>query len=279
MMGDFRAALEALAAENVQRRVRTIGLGELRTLCLAQGLTLQQGAREAVAHEVVPLPLLKNLHAVSTSEQLRLLDATVLLAGAGGLGGYVLELLARFGVGRIVVADGDGFEDSNMNRQLLSSGNNLGHNKALAGAERARETCPLVTVEPLDVFLDASNLARTLTGVDVVIDALGGIAPRLALHEAASRAGIPTVSAAVAGWTALVGSELPGQVGISRMWTNPEDKDAEHALGSLAPAACLAAALQAAETVHYLTSGSLRLAGRMLHADLASFHFEIFDLV
>lgn len=278
MMGDFRAALEALAVMNVQRRVRTIGLGELRTLCLHQGLTLRQGAREAVASDVTPLPLLKNLHAVSNAEQLRLLDATVLLAGAGGLGGYALELLARFGVGRIMVADGDGFEDSNMNRQLLSTANNLGCNKARAGAERAQATCPLVTVEALEVFLDASNLGRTLTGVDVVIDALGGIAPRRALHAAASQAGIPIVSAAVAGWTALVGSELPGQAGISRMWTNPEDKDAEHALGSLAPAACLAAALQAAETVHYLTSGSLRLAGRMLHADLARFHFEIFDL-
>lgn len=279
MMGDFHAALEALAVMNVQRRVRTIGLGELRTLCLDQGLALRQGAREAVASDVTPLPLLKNLHAISTAEQLRLLDATVLLAGAGGLGGYALELLARFGVGRIMVADGDGFEDSNLNRQLLSTANNLGYNKARAGAERAQETCPLVTVEALEVFLDASNLARTLRGVDVVIDALGGIAPRLALHAAASQAGIPIVSAAVAGWTALVGSELSGQVGISSMWTNPEDKDAEHALGSLAPAACLAAALQAAETVHYLTSGSLRLAGRMLHADLARFHFEIFDLV
>jgi len=190
----------------------------------------------------------------------------------------VLELLSRFGVGRIVVADGDGFEDSNLNRQLLSTVQNLGSNKARAGAERVRATCPLVQVEAFEFFLDASNLQGVLTDVDVVVDALGGIAPRLALHEAACLAGIPVVSAAVAGWTALVGSELPGQKGISSMWTDPSDKDAEHVLGSLAPAACLAAALQAAETVQYLTTGSLRLAGRMLHADLAEFHFELYDL-
>jgi len=279
MKGDFRAVLNTVAVENIQRRVRTIGLGELRTLCRDMGLTLPQGAKKAVEQGVVPLPLLKNLHTISATEQRRLLDATVLLVGAGGLGGYALELLARFGVGRIVVADGDGFEDSNLNRQLLSTAENLGFNKARAGAERAQATCPLVTVEPLDFFLDTSNLAQALNGVDVAVDALGGIAPRLALHEAASRAGIPVVSAAVAGWTALVGSELPGQIGISRLWTNPDDKDAEHVLGSLAPAACLAAAVQAAETVHYLGTGSLRLAGRMLHADLASFHFEIYDLV
>jgi molybdopterin/thiamine biosynthesis adenylyltransferase len=275
---DFRSALTSLASDNAARRVRVVGLDELRSLCRDQGLTLSQGARAALEQEIVPLPFLKNLHSLSVPEQARLMNATVLLAGAGGLGGYVLELLARFGVGRIVVADGDGFEDSNLNRQLLSTASNLGCNKARAGAERARETCPLVTVEPLQYFLDASNLDGVLSGVDVVVDALGGIAPRLALHDAASRAGIAVVSAAVAGWTALVGSELPGQAGISRMWTDPADKDAEHVLGSLAPAACLAASLQAAETVQFLTTGCLRLAGRMLHADLSEFRFEIYDL-
>ncbi|UTF49684.1 ThiF family adenylyltransferase [Desulfomicrobium sp. ZS1] len=277
-MKDFRVALEALASENASRRVRTVGFEELRQLCRDHGLTLPQGARGAMEEGVVPLPFLKNLHSLSISEQNRLMGATVLLAGAGGLGGYVLELLSRFGVGRIVVADGDGFEDSNLNRQLLSTVQNLGSNKARAGAERVRATCPLVQVEAFEFFLDASNLQGVLTDVDVVVDALGGIAPRLALHEAACLAGIPVVSAAVAGWTALVGSELPGQKGISSMWTDPSDKDAEHVLGSLAPAACLAAALQAAETVQYLTTGSLRLAGRMLHADLAEFHFELYDL-
>lgn len=278
-MTDFRAALNALASDDAVRRVRTVGLGELRRLCGDHGLSLPQGARGALEQDIVPLPLLKNLHTLSMPQLVRLMDATVLLAGAGGLGGYVLELLTRFGVGRIMVADADGFEDSNLNRQLLSTAGNLGLNKARAGAERARETCPLVSVDPLEYFLDASNLDGVLPGVDVVVDALGGIAPRLALHEAASRAGIPVVSAAVAGWTALVGSELPGQVGISRMWTNPADKDAEHVLGSLAPAACLAASLQAAETVQYLATGSLRLAGRMLHADLSEFRFEIYDLM
>jgi molybdopterin-synthase adenylyltransferase len=277
-MMDFRAALKGLASKDASRRVSTVGLEELRQLCRDHGLTLPQGARGALEQEIMPRPFLKNLHSLSISEQNRLMGATVLLAGAGGLGGYVLELLSRSGVGRILVADGDGFEDSNLNRQLLSTALNLGCNKAWAGAERARATCPLVTVDALEFFLDASNLQQALAGVDVVVDALGGIAPRLALHEAASLAGIPVVSAAVAGWTALVGSELPGQTGISSMWADPDAKDAEHALGSLAPAACLAAALQAAETVQYLTRGSLRLAGRMLHADLEEFRFEIYDL-
>lgn len=278
MIADFFSGLDDLARHDAQRQVRTISLDALRSLCRTCGLTLPEGARAAVARQVIPLPFLKNLHALSSSDQVRLLDSTVLLAGAGGLGGYALELLARMGVGRIIVADGDGFEDSNLNRQLLSAQDNLGRNKALAGADRSRVTCPLITVEARDFFLNASNLEQTLDGVDVVIDALGGIAPRLTLHQAASRAEIPVVAAAVAGWTALVGSEVPGQVGISSLWTDPGDKDAEQVLGSLAPSACLAATLQVAEVVHYLVSGTFNLAGRMLHADLAEFRFEIYDL-
>ncbi|NCD24805.1 MAG: hypothetical protein EOL86_04315 [Deltaproteobacteria bacterium] len=278
MKPSTRTLLASLAAEDASRRARTIGLRELDELCRVSGLPVSEAARMAVDQDIIPSVLLKNLHAVSPVDQARLLAGAVLVVGAGGLGGYVLELLARFGVGRIRVADGDVFEESNLNRQLLSSVKDLGRNKARVGAARARTICPLIEVEALDFFLDVSNLPTALRGMDVVVDALGGIAPRRMLHEAASAAGLPVVSAAVAGWTALVGSEFPDQVGISSLWSDPGDADAEHVLGSLAPAACLAASLQAAEVVHYLVDGNLRLAGRMLHADLAAFRFELFDL-
>lgn len=278
MTGSAFPLLDNLAREDRQRRVRTIGLGELDELRQALGVSVTEAAREALARNVVPSALLKNLHTVSPADQARLLEASVLVVGAGGLGGYVVELLARFGVGRITLADGDGFEESNLNRQLLSATGNLGRNKARVGAERVRAICPLVRIEALDFFLDASNVSMALHGMDIVVDALGGIAPRRMLHEAASAAGLPVVSAAVAGWTVLVGSELPGQVGISSLWSDPEKEDAEHVLGSLAPAACLAASLQVSETIHFLMGGQLHLAGRMLHADLASFRFELFDL-
>ena len=278
MSADPGAALAALAVHDPERGVRTVGLEGLQAFCLEHGLSLPQGARVAVNQALMPLPLLKNLHALSMADQAKLLHASVLLVGAGGLGGYALELLSRFGVGRITVADGDVFEESNLNSQLLSSADNLGQNKARAGAKRASRTSPLVSVEALDFFLDESNLCAALGDVDIVVDALGGIRFRRALRVAASQAGVPVVGAAVAGWTALVGSELPGQTGISTMWTGSDARDAERVLGSLAPAACLAASLQAAEAVQYLITGDLRLAGRMLHADLSSFAFTLYDL-
>ncbi|PKN42985.1 MAG: thiamine biosynthesis protein ThiF [Deltaproteobacteria bacterium HGW-Deltaproteobacteria-18] len=278
MSDSFARGLERVSAHDAQRKVRTVSLAELGALCDREGLSLNQGGRAALAHDVTPLPLLKSRHGISRGEQAALLDSTVLLVGAGGLGGYVLELLARFGVGRILVADGDVFEESNLNRQLLSSVADLGRNKARVAAERVARIAPLVDVQALEIFLDRDNLPRALQGVGVVVDALGGIAPRMALHDVALGLKIPVVAAAVAGWTVVVGSETFARRGISRMWSNPDASDAEHALGSLSPAVSLAAALMAAEASRYLLKGELQLAGRMLHADLASFSFEIYDL-
>lgn len=278
MSDSFARGLERVSGQDAQRQVRTVSLAELGALCRREGITLSQGGRQALAQDITPLPLLKSRHGISQGDQAALMDSTVLLVGAGGLGGYVLELLARFGVGRIVVADGDVFEESNLNRQLLSSVADIGRNKARVAAERVARIAPLVDVQALEIFLDRSNLPGALQGVEVVVDALGGIEPRIALHDVALGLGIPVVAAAVAGWTVVVGSETSALRGISRMWTDPGDVDAEHALGSLSPAVSMAAALMAAETSRYLLHGDLALAGRMLHADLSMFSFEIYDL-
>ncbi|GAB6113761.1 HesA/MoeB/ThiF family protein [Desulfomicrobium salsuginis] len=278
MSSSFSRELVRICGYDGQRKVRTVTLSELKSLCAREGLPLREGALRCVAHGVAPVPLLKCLHGVEPQGQARLLESSVLLVGAGGLGGYVLELLARFGVGRIDVADGDVFEESNLNRQLLASVDDLGRNKARVGAERAARIAPLVEVRALEMFVDRDNLPQALQGVDVVVDALGGIAPRMALHDAALERGIPVVAGAVAGWTAVVGSETAEKRGISLMWGDAAAPDAEHALGSLAPAVSLAAALMAAETSRYLLHGELALAGRMLHADLNSFSFEIYDV-
>ena len=80
----------------------------------------------------------RNGGALSAEEQRQLADASVLVLGCGGLGGYVIELLARIGVGRIAAADGDVFCVSNLNRQLLCTEETLGMNKALAAEARVR---------------------------------------------------------------------------------------------------------------------------------------------
>ena len=94
----------------------------------------------ALSLGVCPERYLRNFEAYSLEEQLRLLSGRVALVGLGGLGGYVLELLARAGVGAVRVADGDEFCPSNLNRQLFATRRGLGGDKAAAAAARLSGT-------------------------------------------------------------------------------------------------------------------------------------------
>ena len=96
---------------------------------------------------------IRNLGALTEKECTLLHTKTVFVAGCGGLGGYLIEMLLRLGVGTIRAADGDTFEASNMNRQLLSSPSSLGQPKAEAAAARAALVNP-------DVRFVASSPAR-----------------------------------------------------------------------------------------------------------------------
>ena len=92
----------------------------------------------------------RNIPAVSPEEQETLSGKRVLVAGCGGLGGYIIEYLVRMGVGELTVADGDVFEPSNLNRQLLSGSDTLGRGKAAAAAARARNVNPSVKVTAVE---------------------------------------------------------------------------------------------------------------------------------
>ena len=96
----------------------------------------------------------RNIPALSEAECALLCSKTVAVIGCGGLGGYLIEYLTRIGVGSIRCVDGDVFEESNLNRQLLSSPALLGTGKAAAATARIREINPHVQAEALPVFLD-----------------------------------------------------------------------------------------------------------------------------
>lgn len=229
----------------------------------------------------------RNRSTISDREQARLGRSHVLIAGLGGLGGTVLEQLLRLGVGHITGADGDYFEAGNLNRQLLCTEATLGMNKARAAALHAANVNPLTRFTVVDTFLDAQSLPAKLTGVQVLVDALGGLSQRKMLHQAATDAGIPVVSAGIAGYTGWVKVIRPGEPnpvealalhdhneGDESDADNTESKDkasVEEQLGNLAPVASLAASLQAVLTLHLLLEHPI--AESMLIFDLDDLSF------
>jgi len=211
---------------------------------------------------------LRNHDAISLDEQEKLASKRVLIVGCGGLGGMVIECLARIGVGHMRVVDGDVFEESNLNRQLLCSGMNLGRPKTLAAQQRVMAVNPLVEVDAVQADLTVENALELLEGCDAAVDCLDGIPARLILQQAAKAAGIPMVHGAVAGWNGRVCVIQPGEDLLNLLYTDfGETQGEEQQAGTLSFTAALTASWQAAETVKLLL-GKPGLQGEILEVDL-----------
>lgn len=255
---------------------------DVRRVAAAHGLSLLQAQREVCAAGCMPLRYSRNAATLSPSDQIKLLDARVLLVGLGGLGGHILEMLARMGVGHITGVDGDIFEESNANRQLLCTAASQGNSKAKAAAKHVALSNDAVNFTAIPHFVQGADFAPLVADADVVVDALGGLTHRTALHAAARQAGKTVVSAGIAGltgWLAVVRPEGISPVSLlehsNRGKSDTADKSGtpsvEELLGNLAPTVAAAAALQCTEILKLLT-GRPALEGLLLF-DLADQSF------
>jgi len=257
--------------------VRVLAGPQAAALAREFALPAREVDANALDAGILPGRYLRNFTAYSPAEQARLLRSTAALVGLGGLGGTVLEILVRTGVGTIVAADGDAFEESNLNRQLLAEDDRLDRPKAEAALARAAAVNPTATVTAQAAFLDAAGMAACLAGAQVAVDALGGLTDRPVLARAAAARGIALVTAAVAGDTGYVATVLPGGPALWDILGGSADP-AENALGCQAAGVTVAAGLQAAEALRLLAGRPPRLAGKMLIVDLSDMSFETVTL-
>ena len=217
---------------------------------------------------------IRNHSAISEADQIALQKKCVLVAGCGGLGGYVIECLGRLGVGHLVVVDGDIFDETNLNRQLLSSNMNLGKPKVLAAQQRMQAINPLVKVDAHQVMLTESTAPGLMKGCDLVVDALDNIPSRMVLINAARDMNVPLVHGAIAGWYGQVYIVKPGGKELEMLYeSSPSEKGVEVELGNLAFTAALVASIQAAEAVKLLLGVGKPIEG-LLQIDLLQNEFE-----
>ena len=213
---------------------------------------------------------IRNLGALTEQECAVLRTKTVLVAGCGGLGGYLIEMLLRLGVGTIRAADGDCFEASNLNRQLLSSPLSLGQSKVDAAARRAALVNPDVRFVPISQFVMTENAAELIQGCDAVLDALDNIQARRLLAHACAEAGIPLIHGAICAWSAQAAVVMPGDDLIDRIYPEGVSLSSKASL-SFTPPFC--AALQTALCTRLLTRRPLE-TGRLYVADLLNMELE-----
>lgn len=217
----------------------------------------------------------RNIPALTEEECLALQKKRVLVVGCGGLGGHIIDQLARIGVGSLRVVDGDVFEPSNLNRQLFSEIPVLGQNKARVAADRVVRINPEITIDAVEAFLTEDNASTLLQDCDIVVDALDNIPGRRLLAAACEEAGLPLVYGAISGWVAQSALSMPGDKLVEKLY--PEDTVVwDKSVLSFTPALC--ASMQAALCIKYLVGRSAE-TGRIYFFDLLNQEFETIPMV
>ncbi len=220
----------------------------------------------------------RNVKTLSAEENDSLKNFRVCVIGCGGLGGNIIEQLGRLGIGYITAVDEDVFEESNLNRQLLSDMDNLGCSKAIEAEKRMKKVNPLITIVPVCQRLDMDNGMEIIKNHNVVIDALDNIESRLILEELAEKAGIPMVHGAIAGWFGQVTTIFPGDRTLSRLYPLGAKHGIEKELGNPSFTPALVASVQVAEAVKIMIKRGDTLRKKMLSIDLLNQEYEIIEL-
>ncbi len=216
----------------------------------------------------------RNIPALTEEECLALQKKRVLVVGCGGLGGHIIDQLARIGVGFLRVCDGDVFESTNLNRQLLSCVPLLGVPKAKAAAEHVARVNPDVKVEAVEEFMTRQNANALVGDCDIVLDALDNIPSRRLLASACEECGIPYVYGAIQGWVAQAGVSMPGDNLIGKLF--PADVEIrDKSVLSFTPAMC--ASMQVSLCVKLLVGRPVE-TGTVFYSDLLNQEFETISM-
>jgi len=260
-----RTLIEDLGYEHVESMTGGFTLWKDRGYEVQTPRTLTAEQRERYSRHLL-------LPEVGMEGQQRLLDARVLLLGAGGLGSPAALYLAAAGVGTLGIVDNDDVDLSNLQRQVIHSSERIGVPKVDSAEQTITALNPDVKVEKYAIRLGPENIMEVLeAGWDMVVDGLDNFPTRYLLNDATVRLGIPVVSAAILGFE--------GQLSVFR----PHDGPCYRCLFPVPPPAELAPScgangvlgvlpgtmglLQATEVVKLILDEGDTLVGRLLMYD------------
>ena len=231
------------------------------------GISPKEAELCALRSGLCPSRYERNVGTLGLDGQARLLSSCAAVAGCGGIGGWIVEMLARAGVGKLILIDGDTFCDNNLNRQLYSDEENIGAPKAEAAAKRVARINAAVETSAHETYLNAENGIELLGEADIVLDALDGNGARSAVFSACRSLGIPFVHGAVAGFYGEAAVLRPDDKPVWEL-TEASDKGLEISTGNPPFMPPYVAAAQAAEAIKILAGLEGGLRHTMLWFDL-----------
>ncbi|MBF0804522.1 MULTISPECIES: HesA/MoeB/ThiF family protein [Neisseria] len=203
------------------------------------------------------------LEEIGIEGQQKLLDASALVVGCGGLGAAVLPYLAAAGVGRLIIADGDAVDETNLQRQTAFSEADIGNSKAQAMKGRLNAINSRTQITALNEHLTESRLHDLMQYCDIAIDCSDNFPTRVSINRAAVATRTPLVSGAAArfeGQLAVYRPDLPDTPCYACLFEGSGANDGACAVfGVFAPLVGIIGTSQAAEALKILTgAGSSR---------------------
>ena len=233
----------------------------------------------------------RQLPLVSREEQEKFKNAKIAVIGCGGIGGEAIEMLARMGVGELVLVDEDSFDLTNLNRQTLATFDDLDMDKSEIASSKVSAINPYVKVTSYSEHVGQDNVDKILDGCNVVVDALDNIATRVIVSRKASEKRIPYIHGAIHGTMGQVCVFLSNTKSYEEMFGLPSlgkeltpevieslKKVVSGVPPAIGPTPNLVGCLEAMEAFKIITGiGKVTVAPKILTFDLldfASFNME-----
>ncbi|MFX0107326.1 MAG: ThiF family adenylyltransferase, partial [Candidatus Hodarchaeota archaeon] len=222
-----------------------------------------------------------SLHDITEADMEALINTTVSVVGAGGLGSPALRLLTALGFGRIRIIDRDVVELSNIQRQTVYNTQDIDMPKAEAAAANLSLMNPNVEFEPLSVSLDEGNARELLKESDIIIDGLDSFQARHAVNKASVAMNIPYIFAGAIEYQANISTFIPRTTGCLNCFIGEASDDPDYTCANVGVSSellSIAAAIEVREAVLLSTGKTPILGNRLMVIDLYSLNFDFFDL-
>lgn len=222
------------------------------------------------------------LKEVGVKGQKKLLNAKVLIIGAGGLGAPAALYLAAAGVGTIGIVDADEVDLSNLQRQVIHTTNDVGKAKVKSAAETMQAINPDVTVNTYRTFVDSSNILDLIKDYDFIIDGTDNFPAKFLINDACVMAKKPFSHAGIIRFKGQLMTYVPGEGPCYRcVFKNPPPKDAVPTCkqaGVIGAMGGVIGSLQAMEAVKYIIGQGDLLTGKLLTYDALKMEFHTIKL-
>jgi len=259
-----------------------INLKTIASIASSQGVSAREVEMAALKQGVIPYRYLRNIGTVGLDGQMKLLQSTVAVVGAGGLGSTVIELLARQGIGHLIIIDDDRFAEDNLNRQIMSTEENLGEYKVTAAAKRIKKINSATNVNTFRERLTGDNAQSLLSGTQAVVDGFDNLSSRMAVEQVCRQLAIPYVYASIGGFNGQIMTIFPEDLGLSSLYGSSSDaipeQGIETRIGNPPATVALIAALQVQEVVKIITGVGTPVRNQVLMVDAREFTIDKIEL-